>query len=371
MSEYVHIVCFEAPSPPDYGGAMDVYYKIICLAKAGKKIILHYFDHKKDRNVVDIEKYCHHIFSYKRKTALTGFSTTKPYIVSSRINHELIKNLNKDDHPIIIEGIHGSGIIPYLKNKNRKIVIRIFNNEEVYYRKLLANESNFFKRLYFYFESKLLIKYQSQLRNSSNYAFLSESDKDVFANSYHLQNVHFIPCLLPWQQIKSLKGNGNYCLYHGNLGISENENAAQWLLTNVFNTNKIDFIIAGKNPSKKLINAAKQFNSTLIQNPTDEVLDDLIKNAHINVLPSFNKTGVKLKLLHALLHGRFCLTNYAGVDGSKAEDFIFNAETAQEFKNTINKLFKVSFTQKHIQQRDQLLELYNNEKNAMKFIALL
>jgi hypothetical protein len=371
LNNFVHIVCFEAPAPPDYGGAMDVYFKIKYLHKAGRKIILHYFDHKKERNVDGFEEYCYKIYSYKRTTGIAGFSATKPYIVSSRINHELIKNLNDDDHPIIIEGIHGSGIVPYLKNNNRKIVIRIFNNEEVYYRKLLINERNLLKRFYFYIETKLLKKYQSQLKKEISYAFLSQTDKVVFEDSYQLQNVHFIPCLLPWQHVTSLTGNGSYCLYHGNLGISENENAALWLLKNVFHENKIAFIIAGKNPSNKLISAAKQFKSTLIQNPADEDLENLIQNAQIHVLPSFNETGVKLKLLHALLHGRFCITNEAGVEGSGLDKFVFTAQTGSEFSNKIQELMNTSFTENDIQNKKQVLDLYNNEKNAMKFIALL
>jgi hypothetical protein len=371
LNNFVHIVCFEAPSPPDYGGAMDVYFKIKCLHQAGKKIVLHYFDHKKERTVEGLEEYCYKIYSYKRKTGITGFSSTKPYIVSSRINHELIKNLNEDDHPIIIEGIHGSGIVPYLKIKNRKIVIRIFNNEEIYYRKLLLNEPNFFKRLYFSIETKFLKKYQSQLKKEISYAFLSQTDKVVFENSYQLQNVHFIPCLLPWQSVTSLTGIGSYCLYHGNLSISENENAALWLLNNVFNENKTNFIIAGKNPSNKLISAAKQFKSTLIQNPADEDLENLIQNAHIHVLPSFNETGVKLKLLHALFHGRFCLTNVSGVEGSGLDEFVFTTESGSEFASKIQELMKISFTENDIHYRKHILDLYNNEKNAMNFIALL
>jgi glycosyltransferase involved in cell wall biosynthesis len=371
LNDLVHIVCFEAPSPPNYGGAMDVYYKIKCLSEAGKKIILHYFDHKEERNVDGIKNYCYKIFAYKRKTGLAGLSITKPYIVSSRINQALVKRLNKDDHPIIIEGIHGTGIIPFLKNKSRKIIIRIFNNEEVYYKQLIANETNFFKRLYYNAETRLLKKYQLQLRNENLYTFLSQTDKKEFEKLYHLQKTHFIPCLLPWQKISSLTGNGIYCLYHGNLAISENEKAVLWLLTNVFNTNKTHFKIAGKNPSNKLINTAKQYNATLIKNPSDEELEELIKNAHIHVLPSFNKTGVKLKLLHAVLHGRFCITNYAGVEGSGLDKFVATVETAIDYQNKIRELKKLSFTEDDIQFRQQVLEIYNNEKNAEKFIALL
>ena len=51
MNEPIHIVCLDAPAPPDYGGAIDMYYTIIALAKTGRKPILHYFEYgeKKER----------------------------------------------------------------------------------------------------------------------------------------------------------------------------------------------------------------------------------------------------------------------------------------------------------------------------------
>ncbi|MBL0146692.1 MAG: hypothetical protein IPP48_14100 [Chitinophagaceae bacterium] len=48
-------------------------------------------------------------------------------------------------------------------------------------------------------------------------------------------------------------GVGSYCLYQGNLSVNENEKAVSWLLQNVFSKTTVPFIIAGKNPSKKLV----------------------------------------------------------------------------------------------------------------------
>ena len=45
----LHIICLDAPSPPNYGGAIDMYYKIRALALAGTRIILHYFAYREGR----------------------------------------------------------------------------------------------------------------------------------------------------------------------------------------------------------------------------------------------------------------------------------------------------------------------------------
>src|SRR5436190_824100 len=100
-----------------------MYYKIAAMASTGRRIILHYFQYKDNRNVQGLEKYCSEINAYERKPFLKSPSTL-PYIVRSRINKELIARLNKDDHPVIVEGIHCSGIIPYL-DKTKRVVIRM------------------------------------------------------------------------------------------------------------------------------------------------------------------------------------------------------------------------------------------------------
>ena len=371
MNEYLHIVCFDAPSPPDYGGAIELYYKIEALAKAGKKIILHYFNYREGRNKKGLEKYCVASYSYTRSTGLKGLSLFRPYIVSSRINDELVENLNKDRHPILLEGIHCTGLLPYINKNNRKIVIRIHNNETAYYHQLATNETNLFKKMYYAVESGQLSFYQKNLPHNCAYVCLSEKDQEYFAEELHLPDVSFIPCFVPWQSITSLTGRGAYCLYHGNLSISENVKAVDWLVEHVFANLEIPFVIAGRNMPDVINEHTSNYGHiTVYNNPTDEHLASLIKNAHINVLPVFNNTGVKLKILHALFEGRFCITNDDGIAGSGIKDGIAVANTAAEWGIQVRNLYNKNFTQEDILERSSLLELYNNEKNAQRFNAL-
>ncbi|MBO9682721.1 MAG: glycosyltransferase, partial [Flavisolibacter sp.] len=314
MSEFLHIVSLTAPSPPDYGGAFDLFYKVPALANLGKKIILHYFDYKEGRGHEGLEPYCLEINKYKRTGFLKSLSALKPYIVSSRIESKLIDRLRRDDYPVLLEGIHCTGIIPYLGN--RKIIVRVHNDEAEYYRQLQQNEQNVFKNLYFSYESLLLSHYQKKLSKEPTFVFVSEKDKEKFEKKYHQKKGVFLPCFLPWQTIHSLTGKGHYCLYHGNLAISENGRAALWLAEKIFSRIDFPFIIAGKNASALKGRLPANLNLKLIENPSDQELSELITGAHINVLPSFNSTGVKLKLLHALFEGRFCVTNEAGIAGT-------------------------------------------------------
>lgn len=370
MSEYVHIVSLDAPSPPDYGGAIDINYKIVALAAVGKKVILHYFDYKESRGVEGLDKICFRIYSYKRHTGFRGLSLALPYIVRSRINADLIRRINEDNYPVILEGIHCSGILPYIRVNNRKIVLRLHNNETKYYRALAKAAPGLFKQLYYVSEGHLLDKYQRTLPKDLCIAGLSESDLQDF-RALQYTNLHFVPSFIPWQEVRSKPGLGEYCLYQGNMTVSENEEAALWLIENIFSVNSIPFIIAGKAPTNRLIKSVAAYSHIqLIANPTEEQMQELVQNAQLNILPSFNNTGVKLKLLNALLNGRHCLTNPAGIEGSQISGVIL-ASSNKEMAEQVNHFFKKPFSHEETEQRQALLEVYNNRTNAQKLSALI
>jgi len=369
LSEYLHIVSLLAPSPPDFGGAFDLFYKIPALAKAGKKIILHYFDYKEGRTIEGLEQYCVEINKYNRTVFLKSLLTLKPYIVSSRIEAELIHRLNRDDYPVLLEGIHCTGIIPSLAK--RKILVRVHNDEAEYYHQLYQNESNVLKSFYYLYEAILLKFYQKKLSTKPSFVFVSKEDKEKFKTKYHQPNQIFLPCFVPWQTINSLTEKGNYCLYHGNLSISENIHAALWLASSIFSQIDFPLIITGKNANDLKDKLPEDSNIELIENPSDEELTSLIQNAHINVLPSFNNTGVKLKFIHALFEGRFCVTNEAGAKGSGLYSGFHVANDNESMIQLIKDLLSKEFTQENIVERNELVQLYNNALNAERLIELL
>lgn len=375
MSRHLHIVCLDVPWPADYGGAIDMMNRIISLKKAGIGIHLHYFSYNERGMPNELNQFCETINVYERKTGTKGLSAKTPYIVSSRINQELISNLTKDEYPILLEGLHCTGILSHMDLSKRKIVVRMHNDEAVYYCELARTEPSIFKKLFFINESRLLKKYTTHLPDNCKYACISVDDAEQLKKQYHLSNVEFLPAFPSWQKVTSEEGIGNLCLYHGNLSVPENEKAALWLLQNVFFKIKKPFVIAGKKPSKRLQKMAHLCQHTcLIENPSETEMNDLIRKAHINVLPCFNKnvTGVRLKLLHALYHGRHCIVNEAMVKGSGLEAACHTGSNAEAFASIIMQLYHQPFTDNEISLRKKLLgQTYNNEKNTLQLIQWL
>jgi hypothetical protein len=375
VNRQLHIVCLDVPWPADYGGAIDMMNRIIFLNKAGIRIHLHYFSYNERGTPNELNQFCESIHVYQRENIKRGFSFKTPYIISSRINKELIERLNKDTHPVLLEGIHCAGILPQLDRTNRKVVVRMHNEESTYYKELGRVERSLLKKIYYYNESRLLKKYSHHLPDDCIYACISQNDIDVLKKDYHLSKVEFLSTFPAWQEVNSQEGQGTFCLYHGNLSVPENEKAAIWLICEVFTKARLPFVIAGKKPSKRLQKIASLCQHTcLVANPSEEEMKDLSQKAHIHVLPCFNKntTGIRLKLLHALFEGRHCVVNEPIVAGTGLEDACHIGSTANAFASIIMQLYRQPFTREEIVLRRQLLgETYNNEINTRRLIQWL
>lgn len=375
MSRHLHIVCLDTPWPADYGGAIDMMNRISMLHKMGVRIHLHYFSYNERGTPNELNQFCENITVYERKKGHKGFSAKIPYIVASRINEELVANLKKDNHPILLEGLHCTGVLPQLDLQQRKVVVRMHNEESTYYKELARSESSLFKKFYFLHESRLLKKYSEHLPDACIYACISGEDRQVLQDDYHLSHTKFLPAFPAWQEVIGEEGIGNLCLFHGNLSVPENEEAATWLLRHVFTIIRKPFVIAGKKPSRRLEKLAHLYQHTcLVADPSDSELNDLVRKAHINVLPCFNKnsTGIKLKLLHALFEGRHCVVNEAMVKGTGLEGACHTGTTANAFASIITQLYHQPFTGEEIKLRQRLLgDRYDNEKNTRQLIQYL
>ena len=371
QEKYLHIVTHDVPWPADFGGVVDLFYKIKTLHQNGIKIYLHCFINRRPQQK-ELEKYCEKVFYYNRQKKISRFSLSLPFIVSSRKSEELIKNLQNDEYPILLEGIHCTYPLYAEKLNGRNVWLRLHNAEFEYYHHLALHEKNPFKKFYFHQESRLLKKYEGKLAKSTAIVAVSDHDVNIYKQQFNAIKINHLPVFLPYLNIEGKEGKGCFCLYHANLSINENEEAAIWLLQNIFEGLDIPFVIAGKNPSQKLIFLSESnLNVCLVANPSDKDLNDLIAKAQINILPSFNNTGVKLKLLNALFNGRHCLVNKAGVEGSGLHKFCTIAEDEDDFKNTIKHLYTIPYTIEDVAKRQQLLNLYSNQSNAEKIIDLI
>jgi hypothetical protein len=368
-TKHLHIVCHDVPYPPDYGGVFDLFYKIKMLFASGIQIHLHCFEYGRGEQE-ELNKYCADVKYYSRKHGHKGFSHKLPYIVCSRSNQELLDDLLQDDYPILVEGIHCSYLLNDTRFKERKIILRLHNVEWLYYKQLYRTCSSFFKKIYYLHESKILKQYEQSIAGKAITVAVSEQDIIFYKEEFGVKNIFYLPVFLPFSEIMSKKGKGCYCLYHGNLSVAENEKTAIWLLQEVFNDLQLPVVIAGKKPSTHLEKIIHQHtHACLVADPSEEEMQDIIGKAQVHVLPSFNCTGIKLKLLNALFNGRHCVVNDASVKNTGLENICHIGSSRDALKKIISEIYHSPFEEEDIERRKNvLLSHYDNEKNALQLI---
>ena len=368
--KHLHIVSFSIPYPANYGGVIDVFYKLVALHKAGIKIHLHCYQY--DRPEAEIlEKYCETVAYYPRKTGFISQLSLKPYIVVSRRSEMLLRNLLQDNYPILFEGLHSCFYLNNKALKGRILVYRESNIEHDYYFNLFKSEHSPGRKLFFLTESLKLRLYQQQLQYATRMLVVSQTDRDYLAGKFPGKDVVYLPSFHGNNQVQSLPGKGNYVLYHGNLSVGENLLAAQYLVKEVFNDIPVKLNIAGLNPPESLRGLVALYpNVELIPNPPQAEMDQLIKNAQVNILVTFQATGLKLKLLNTLYNGRWMLVNREMLAGTGLESLCEIAADAKEMKKKIISLFDTEFDQKQLIARAEILQSrFSDEQNALTLIG--
>ncbi len=367
---HLHIISFDVPFPPNYGGVIDVYFKVRALHAKGIKVHLHCFQYGRDKAAV-LAKYCESLHYYQRNVAKSQLFMKLPYIVISRNSEELLQNILMDDYPILFEGLHTCNILSDERLKDRFKVVRTHNIEHDYYQNLAKVEGNIFKKYYFFNEASKLETFEAVLQHAQIIAAISRNDTAYLDGRY--KNAFYIPAFHSNEQVHINPGRGNFTFYHGNLAIGENNEAALFLVNEVYHNMKVPLIIAGSRPTSDLRNAvAKKNHITLISDLTTKQIHQLINDAHINVLPTFQPTGIKLKLLSALYNGRFAVVNPMMVENTGLEMLCEIAETPAELRQKITSLMETDFRASDIKTREKVLyENFSNNVNVQKLIDLI
>lgn len=363
--KHLHIVSFNVPYPPDYGGVIDVFYKIKALHDLGIKIHLHCFNYGRDESP-ELAAICESVHYYPRKKFYQAIYTSVPYIVGSRQSDELLNNLTNNDYPVLFEGLHTCFYLNHPALKNKIKAVRMHNVEWDYYRSLKEAESNYLIKFYFNLESKKLKKFEDELKSADKIFAISRSDYEYLRQSY--ETISYVSAFHNNEGITSQPGSGDFILYQGNLSVVENNQAAMYIAKKIAEGMPYKFIIAGKNPTNALKKEIKNIkNIELIENPTFDKMAQLMRDAHINLLITFQNTGIKLKLLNSLHRGRYVVVNSKMVNNTGLETLCVNEDNPSATKRIIEELMKQPFTQAEIEKRERILGAgFSNRANALR-----
>ena len=368
QSKKLHIVCLDVPFPADYGGAIDMFYRIRALHKLGYQLVLHVFEYGRGKQK-ELEKYGE-VHYYPRTRSFFHLLSTRPFIVQSRKNRDLLNNLLKDNAPILFEGIHTAS---YLENdaiQQRITFVRMHNVEHEYYDGLKKNAS-FLRKFFFRQETSKLKNYQKILANCSHILAIKEEDAEK------LKRINEHTSVLP-ASFPEIEGSfttvKRYALFHGNLSVPENEKAAIWIIKTLKGVIDATFplIIAGKNPGKKLKALCVKNDIELISDPSETKMEQLVQEAQVHVLYTAVPSGIKLKLLACLHSSGHILVNDLMVSGTALEPFCVTALDAKEFKMHFIGLKSDTVNKDEFNKRAAFIRThFNNTENCRLITQLI
>lgn len=364
----LHIVSFDVPYPPNYGGIIDVFYRIKELHKLGIDIYLHcyLYNHKKTQPTLD--KYCKQIFYYHRKNYLISLFSTLPFRLVSRKNKDLYKNLQKIGAPIIFEGINT--IYPLYKYNLQNCYVRTHNIEDKYFYGLAKSEKNLLKKYFYYLEAYKLKRFESNLNKAEGIFTISPFEQEYFLKKLKT-NTYYLPAFHNHSQTKNHLKKGDFILFHGDLRVADNIRACEFLIDTYKNT-PFKFVIATSLKKVSFFSTIEKYdNISITKIDGQDDLNMLFEKAHINTLFTFQKTGIKLKLLNALYKGKFIISNSLLVEDTGLESLCEIANTKKEILTKTNEIFMKDFETREIDKRIEKLKLFSPEISAKKMVDLI
>ena len=374
MDNKIHIVCFDIPYPPSYGGAIDVYYRIKSLHDLGVRITLHCYHKEQKNNLSALEELCEKVYYYPRKTSLWQQFHWTPYEVVSRMHPDLLPRLLQDNHPILFEGLVSCALLAHPALQNRKKLFRECNVEHDYYRELGKASTNLLVKGFYFIESIRLKYFEPCVQHADAILALAHQDEKHFHTHYPSVPTYYIPCFHAYEHISTRPGIGQpYILYHGNLSVSENQKAALYILRHLAPHIPHQIIIAGHNPFDTLRREIKKHpNVTLIESPDSQTMEQLIRDAQVHLLITFQATGIKLKLLNVLYTGKHVVVNPEMLVGTELSGLCHVGHSDEELVNLCSSLMQQSIGQNAIEERQAILDsCYNNRKSAQQIVTIL
>lgn len=360
----LHIISFDNPFPPNYGGIVEVFYKIKAFHDIGIEIYLHCFVDSIPLECDALQNITHQVFFYKKNKNPLLFFSNLPFSVRVRDCKKLIENIGKVDAPILCEGHKTTYWVYKNRLSSSENYIRLHNIENLYFDGLANSEHSRFKKIIYGIEAKKYRTYNSVLSNFDKVFALSKFENDVTNNQF--KNSIYIPVFHGNENVVQLEGFGEYALYHGDLRASDNKKSVEFLIDVFKDIKDFNLIIASSSGEQFVTSKIKnRANISFVKIQDFAHLKELFKNAHINFSVSFQKSGTKLKLLNALFNSRFSIINENIIDDEKITSLCEIASSREEFISKINELRKKEYGD--YSKRKEILESYMSDvENARK-----
>ncbi len=284
-------------------------------------------------------------------------------------------------------------VAKYVKQKNKRLIVRVHNVEHDYYYNIKRSKKNIQSNLRFNFIRK---QEPDCLRYADVIVCLTQKDRDRLMKLYpeSLLNSRFeiipvcvkqsIECLEDLVKPVRVVNQEPYFLVTGSFWYGPNADGVIWFIKNVWSRlqqnsllmqNNYNLVIAGARPNetiKKLVNEYK--NVKLVDTPQDIV--PYFKEAAVYIAPIFSGAGMKVKVAEAMSYGLPIIgTSHAfmGYD-IESETTGFIADNEEQCISAINKYLEKSPNEKAKMKEkifNKYLENYSMMSSSNSFSGII
>lgn len=330
-------VSLKPPYPKVDGGCVAIASMTESLLMAGHEVKLlcmethkHPFDLAKFPKNIAEETKAEAVFidtRIKPLDALVNLFGTTSYNIdrfySKQFELRLMEILEEQQFDVIhLESIFCT---PYLStirtNSNAKVVVRTHNVEFQIWEQLASNEKNPVKKWYLNLLAKRLQRYEMKvLQNVDGLVTITKSDASQFSSLGVKTLSDSIPIGLDVSKIEQKPLDENLSLYHlGAMDWTPNVEGVEWFLNKVWpkieeEIPQASLNLAGRKMPDSLIRRTKR--KLQIEGEVDSVIG-FVSDKNIAIIPILSGSGMRVKIIEALAHGKVVVTTELGASGIK------------------------------------------------------
>lgn len=364
--------------PPNHGGRVDIWNRILVLHEMGFWIhLVCTVKTNPDTSYISIVKEkVQRLDLVPRKNRILDMFCRRPLQMASR---RALKNveLEREYDFLLLEGTYVWDILSNPGLNTKKLVLRMHNNESVYFHALADSENSFLHKLYYWTESQKFKKMDSEIiQKVPNILFISYAEKNDYEKRY--SNLH--SCFLPASvklDFKHRERDNHTALLIASFFMKNNREAITFYLEKVHPLIKISdyqILIAGNSRGQSIAwlnNLSQKYkNVQIYDSPID--LQPLYEHASVFINSMLHGAGVKLKTINAVVEGLPVVSTTTGNEGTGLcpDRDILVADQASELASAIEDLLKnkkkaddivsnaQSYIQEHYDQRKVLEEYF-------------
>jgi hypothetical protein len=344
--------------PLNYGGAIASFSKAFFLKEKGHEID---FVTVKDTHIdyLEFEKLFPYTVYIKKKNKLKALFSIYPYSFECFKPDKneidlIIKQIYERKYDIVIfeypySFFYYQKLHNILRNLHIKMVYFSHNIEFLYAYNTFLDTDNYFYKVFFYIQYLKLKKFEPIfLKKDFDLIFSVSYEETNLIKSYNQKTeIIWLPPIVNMENTVrnyeknkdsfSVNLNKKYdykILFVGSLNVKCNIRAIKWFIEMVMPIlrRKINccFIIVGRNPTKEVLNLVEE-NEDVFVFKNVKSLKPFYENSDLVIIPLFNNTGIKIKLIEALKYGKKVVARPEGVYGSGLQDVVPTAETPKDF----------------------------------------